>query len=55
MKCPHCRKDIATRLVLSEAAKINRKKSSGRKLTKEEASDMAKKRWGNNGPDTDRK
>lgn len=44
MKCPHCGKDIPERLIVSEAARIHRRKASKR-LSPEEASNMAKKRW----------
>jgi len=44
MKCPHCGKDIAERLIISEAAKIHRRKAV-KTLSAEEASSMAKKRW----------
>lgn len=44
MKCPHCKKDIAERIVISEAARIHRKKAK-KTLSTEEASKMAAARW----------
>jgi len=44
MKCPHCKKDIAERLVISEAARIHRRKAK-KTLTSEEAKKMADARW----------
>lgn len=44
MKCPHCGKDIPERLISSEAARIQRRKAT-KKLSSEEAREMAKKRW----------
>ena len=57
MKCPHCNKDIKESLILQEAARIGGRRSK-RKLTSEEAREMAKKshesrktkRWGLNRP-----
>ena len=45
VKCPHCSKDIAEKLVIQEAARIQGRKSK-RQLTPEQAKDMADKRWG---------
>lgn len=42
MKCPHCNKDIKESLILQEAARIGGRRSK-RKLTSEEAREMAKK------------
>lgn len=44
MKCPHCGKDIPEKLVTSEAARIHRRKAK-KKLSSEDAKDMANKRW----------
>lgn len=44
MKCPHCGKDIAESLIISEAAKIQRRKAK-KKLSSEQAREMARKRW----------
>ncbi len=43
MKCPHCEKPIIDEAILKEAAAIMGRRSK-RKLTKEQAQDMAKKR-----------
>lgn len=45
MKCPHCDKDISEKLILTEAARIQGRRSK-RSLTKEQAAKMAEKRWG---------
>ncbi len=45
MKCPHCSKDISETVVLQEAARIQGRRSR-RKLTSEQAKEMAGKRWG---------
>lgn len=44
MKCPHCKKEINNKKILSESARINGAKSK-RNLTSEEASRMSKIRW----------
>lgn len=44
MKCPHCGKDIPERLVVSEAARVQRRKAK-KKLSTEEAQKMAEVRW----------
>ena len=44
MKCPHCNKDIREALVVSEAARINRRKAK-KKLSSEEAKRIANIRW----------
>jgi hypothetical protein len=44
MKCPHCGKEIPERLVVSEAARVSRRKAV-KKLTSEEARKMAEARW----------
>jgi|GEM_PF-4428315 hypothetical protein len=45
MKCPHCGKDIPERMITSEAARIHRRKAT-KKLSSEEARNMARTRWG---------
>lgn len=42
MKCPHCDKDIKEELIVSEAARIQGRRSK-RKLSTEDARDMALK------------
>lgn len=44
MKCPHCGKDIPERLIVSEAARVQRRKSV-KKLSSEDARKMANTRW----------
>jgi len=44
MKCPHCKKDIREALIVSEAARINRRKAK-KTLSPEEAKKMAEARW----------
>jgi len=44
MKCPHCGKDIPESLIISEAARIHRRKAK-KKLSSDEAKKMADKRW----------
>lgn len=44
MKCPHCGKDIPERLVVSEAARVQRRKAK-KVLSREEAQKMASSRW----------
>lgn len=44
MKCPHCGKDIPERLILSESAKIHRRKAK-KTLSSDEARKMAQARW----------
>jgi uncharacterized protein (UPF0212 family) len=44
MKCPHCGKDIPERLVVSEAARVHRRKGK-KTLTTEEAQRIANARW----------
>lgn len=44
MKCPHCGQDITEKLIISEAAKIQRRKAK-KKLTSEEARKIARARW----------
>lgn len=43
MKCPHCGKDIADNLVVSEAARIHGRRSR-RQLSSEDAREMAEAR-----------
>ena len=44
MKCPHCKKDIKEDLIVSEAARIHRRKAV-KTLSPEEAKKMAETRW----------
>lgn len=44
MKCPHCGKDIPERLVVSEAARVQRRKAK-KSLSSEDAKKMADARW----------
>lgn len=44
MKCPHCNKDIADKLVLQEAARISGRRSK-RTMTTEQARATANKRY----------
>lgn len=44
MKCPHCGKDIPERLIVSEAARVQRRKAK-KVLPSKEAKKMAKLRW----------
>lgn len=50
MKCPHCSKDIAEKLIVQEAARIQGRKGK-RVLTPEQATAMADKRWRKEGTD----
>jgi len=44
MKCPHCSKDIAEKVITQEAARIQGRKGR-RTLTTEQARATAMKRW----------
>lgn len=44
MKCPHCSQDIATTLVLSEAARIHRRRATPRAIGTDRARELAAQR-----------